>query len=355
MKLLVLGGTRFLGRHLAQQALAAGHQVTLLHRGRSNALLFPQADHRIADRDDADDLAAALGTAMTGGTWDAAIDTSAYFPRQVRTAAAALAGRVGQYQLVSTISVYAAFDRPGLDESAPLAMLADPTAEAVTGETYGGLKVLCEQAAVAGFGDRCLIARPGLLVGPYDSTGRFTWWVQRFARATPGETVLAPGDPNGPVQCIDARDAAAWLLLQAESAGTHDTGSHRIFNLTGPGTATTMATLLDTARQTLAPGAQLEWVSEAHLLAQDAAPWSDLPLWLPQAQAGLHAVSIGRALARGLQCRPLAQTIADTAAWVARVTPAQPVAGEGPPRAAVGLSPEREAALLATWAARAAG
>ena len=327
-----------------------------MHRGRSNATLFPQADHRIADRDDAGDLAGAFGTAMTRGTWDAAIDTSAYFPRQVKSVAAALAGRVGQYQLVSTISVYAAFDRPGLDESAPLATLADPAVEAVTGETYGGLKVLCEQAAVAGFGDRCLIARPGLLVGTHDPTGRFTWWVQRFAHAKPGETVLAPGDPNGPVQCIDARDAAAWLLLQAEGARTGGTGgTGGIFNLTGPTTAATMATLMDTARQTLAPGARLEWVSEAHLLAQGVAPWSDLPLWLPQAQAGLHAVCIGRALARGLHCRPLAQTIADTAAWVASVAPATPVAGEGPPRPAVGLAPAREAALLATWAARAAG
>ena len=206
MQLLVLGGTRFLGRHLAEQALATGHRVTLLHRGRSNAALFPQAEHRIADRD------VDLSAALAGGMWDAVIDTSAYFPRQVKSVAAALAGRVGQYQLVSSISVYAAFDKPGLDESAPLTTLADPTVETVTGASYGGLKVLCEQAAVAGFGKRCLIARPGLIVGPHDPTGRFTWWAQRFARAgqvQAGDTVLAPGNAAGPMQCIDVRDAAA--------------------------------------------------------------------------------------------------------------------------------------------------
>ena len=365
MKLLILGGTRFLGRHLTEQALAAGHQVTLLHRGRSNATLFAQAEHRIADRDDAAALATALGstlgTAISGGRWDAAIDTSAYFPRQVKSVAAALAGRVGQYQLVSTISVYAAFDKPGLDETAPLATLADPTVETVTGETYGGLKALCEQAAAEGFGKRCLIARPGLLVGPHDPTGRFTWWAQRFARAQAGSTVLAPGDPAGPVQCIDARDAAAWLLLQAERDGSGSSSGDGggIFNLTGPNTPTTVGALMDTARQTLAPAARLEWVDEAFLLAQGVAPWTDLPVWLPRAQAHLHEVSIAAALARGLQCRPLAQTLADTAAWAQNFeqtsAQASPATDGGLPRPAVGLSPEREASLLAAWAAQQSG
>jgi len=346
MKILILGGTRFLGRHLAEQALAQGHSVTLLHRGRSGPGLFAQAEHRIADRDG--DL-----SALDTGEWDSVIDTSAYVPRQVRAVAARLAGRVGQYQLVSTISVYAdmdsgGVDAGGVDESAPLQTLADPTAEAVTGETYGGLKVLCEQAAMEGFAGRCLISRPGLLVGPHDPTGRFSWWVQRVQR---GGTVLAPGDPATPVLFIDARDAAAWQLLQAEhqTAGT--------FNLTGPARPLTIGGLLQAARDTLNPAAQLRWVDEKFLLDAGVAPWSDLPVWLPQAQAGLHQTNIARALATGLQCRPLAATLDDTAQWLnaaATATAPAPAAAASPARPAVGLAPEREAALLQAWQAQSA-
>ncbi len=335
MKLLILGGTRFLGRHLAQRALAAGHEVTLLHRGRSAPGLFPQAEHRVADRDG--DLAV-----LAQGRWDAAIDTSAYVPRQVRAVARALAGRVGQYQLVSSISVYATYACPGLAEDAPRQTLADPTVETVEAETYGGLKALCEQAAVAGFGQACLIARPGLLVGPHDPTGRFTWWVQRIARAADGSEVLAPGEPAAPVQFIDARDAAAWLLRQAEQ------GTRGVFNLTGPNVPTTFGAMLAAACATLAPAARLTWIDEACLLAQGVAPWTELPLWLPRDSAGLHQVSIARALATGLQCRPVAQTLADTAAWAAAKS-ATTTTGDAPPRSAVGMAPEREAALLAVW------
>ncbi len=336
MKLLILGGTRFLGRHLADQALAAGHAVTLLHRGHSGAALFPQAEHRIGDRNG--DLAV-----LAGGTWDAVIDTSAYVPRHVRRMAEVLAGRVGHYQLVSTISVYAEFAAAGTAEDAPRAVLADPATEQVTGETYGGLKALCEDAAFAAeaaFGGRVLVNRPGLLVGPFDPTGRFSWWVQRLQQ---GGTVLAPGDPATPVQFIDARDAAAWMLRQAE-AGT--SGATATANLTGPLQPLTMGGLLDTAVATLAPaGTTLQWVDEAWLLAQGVQPWSDLPVWLPRAQAGLHAVSLARAMATGLACRPLADTLRDTAAWLAghALTTAAP---GGPPRPAVGLTPEREGELL---------
>ena len=338
MKLLILGGTRFLGRHLAEQALAQGHAVTLMHRGRSGPGLFPQAEHRIADRDG--DLAA-----LAQGEWDSVIDTSAYVPRQVRAVAAKLAGRVGQYQLVSTISVYADMDAGGVDEGAALHLLPDPSTETVTGDTYGGLKVLCEQAAMQGFAGHCLISRPGLLVGPHDPTGRFSWWLQRLQR---GGTVLAPGDPSTPVQFIEARDAAAWMLLQA-SAGT--TG---IFNLTGPAQPLTIGGLLQAARQTLNPAAQLQWVDEKFLLDAGVAPWSDLPVWLPRAQAGLHGVDIARALATGLHCRPLADTLSDTARWLQDHVP-PPADATAPSRPPVGLAPEREAALLQAWQAAKAG
>jgi 2'-hydroxyisoflavone reductase len=328
MKLLILGGTRFLGRHLAEQALAAGHEVSLLHRGQSNAGLFPQAKHLIADRNG--DL-----SALQGGTWDACIDTSAYVPRHVRSVAALLAGRVGQYQLVSSISAYddcGYSPQAGPHEDSPLARLADATVEAVTGQTYGGLKVLCEEAAQQAYGARCLVSRPGLIVGPHDPTGRFTWWPQRLLR---GGTVLSPGDPATPVQFIDVRDAAAWMLLQAER------GTAGVFNLVGPDTPLTIGGLLNSARDTLNPGATLRWVDETWLLDQGVQPWSDLPVWLPRAQAGMHRTDIRRARATGLTSRPLAQTLADTAAW-AQGQPTPPT---------VGLAPDREAALLAAWAA----
>ena len=339
MKLLVLGGTRFLGRHIVQQALAAGHRVTLLHRGRSGPALFPQAEHRIADRDRDGDLAV-----LAAGSWDAAIDTSAYFPRQVRSVATVLDGRVGQYQLVSSISAYAEFDRPGLNENAPLKTLADPDVQVVNGDTYGGLKALCEQAAVQTFEGRCLVSRPGLLVGPHDPSGRFTWWLQRAQR---GGDMLAPGDPLAPVQFIDARDAAAWMLLQAER------GTRGTFNLSGPATPTTMGELLGAVCAALAPRSALQWVGESFLLEHGVAPWTDLPLWLPRSSAGLHQLDIGRALESGLRCRALAQTIVDTADWAA----AEESAGRAAPgtagvlRPAIGLSADREQTLLQAWRA----
>jgi 2'-hydroxyisoflavone reductase len=217
--------------------------------------------------------------------------------------------------------------------------------ETLTGDTYGGLKVLCEQAAQAGFAGRCLVVRPGLIVGPHDPTGRFTWWLQRFARAAPGSDVIAPGRPDAPVQFIDGRDLAAWMLLQAER------GTAGVFNLTGPDAPLRWGLFLDTAREALAPAAQLAWVDEAFVLEQGIAPWSDLPVWLPTSDEGLHRVSVARALAAGLHCRPLRATVLDTAAWAAGTTPAPPAAG-GLARSPVGLTPEREAAMLAAWSRR---
>jgi 2'-hydroxyisoflavone reductase len=324
VELLVVGGTRFLGRHLVQQALAAGHRVTLLHRGVSNAALFPQAEHRIADRN------GDLGV-LRDSTWDAVIDTCAYVPRHVRTIAAALRGRIGHYQLVSTISVYAQFAPRGTDEQAPLAVLDDANTEVVDGTTYGGLKALCEQALHDALPDRACIVRPGLLVGPHDPTGRFTWWMQRFVR---GGVVVCPGVPSAPLQFIDARDAAAFMLRQAEAARSG------VFNLTGPLAPLTMGAFFERARAVLSPSAALRWVSEARLLNAGVEPWSELPLWVPAETAGLHAVDITRARAAGLRCRAIDDTLRDTAAWVA--------SGAAPNVASVGLSGAREAALLAS-------
>ncbi|GAB4204797.1 MAG: SDR family oxidoreductase [Tibeticola sp.] len=324
MKILILGGTRFLGRHIAEQALAQGHAVTLFHRGRCGAGLLPEAEHRIGDRNA--DL-----QVLSGGTWDACIDTSAYSPRQVATAAEALAGRIGRYQLISSISVYEFADGAvGADEDNPLQQLADPLTETVDERTYGGLKALCEAQAQQAFGAECLIARPGLIVGPYDPTGRFTWWVQRMLR---GGEVLAPGDPATPVQWLDARDAARWLLLQAQQ------GSAGVFNLVGPQDAMTLGEWLTRIRAVLNPSATLRWVAEDWLLGQGVAPWSDLPVWLPRSMAGLHRTSNRRALLTGFAPSALEETIRDVAAALSQT----------PVPCGVGLPWQRERQLLAAW------
>jgi 2'-hydroxyisoflavone reductase len=331
VKLLVLGGTRFLGRHLATDALARGHSVTLVHRGRSAGAQdsnLARAEHLIGDRDH--DLPRLLGGQRT---WDAAIDTSAYVPRQVREAVRVLGERVGHYQLVSSISVYRDEGVEGPDEEAALATLDDPTTEAVTGETYGALKALCEQALLQALGPRAGIVRPGLIVGPFDTTERFGWWARRVQR---GGSVLAPGTPQDPVQFIDARDAAAFMLALAER------GQGGAYNLNGPTEPLTMGAWLETLRDELRPDAVLQWVDAQVLLDQGVAPWSDLPLWLPPALAGMHRTRIERALAAGLRCRPLAQTVRDAAAWLG----SRPAPTQHPP----GITPEREAELLAAWA-----
>ncbi|MBL8341700.1 MAG: NAD-dependent epimerase/dehydratase family protein [Rubrivivax sp.] len=332
MRLLIIGGTKFLGRHLAAMALEAGHEVALLHRGRTGAELFPAARHLLADRDDTAAMQAVLAGA---GPWDAVIDTSAYVPRQVRTLAGMLAGRTRHYQLVSTISVYVDAPRDTTPEEAALRTLADETIEEVSGQTYGALKALCERAARQGFagtGTAVLVGRPGLIVGPFDPTERFTWWVRRFARAAAGEPVLVPGDPAAPVQFIDARDLAAWMLAQA-TAGTPGT-----FNLTGPAQRLTMGACLEAMRGALGAGARLTWAPQAFLLQQGVTPWTELPLWVPDDDAGMMRIDIGRALRAGLALRPLPQTLLDTWAWARENPPAAP--------GATGIDPEREVALL---------
>ena len=332
MKLLVIGGTRFLGRHFVEAALARGHALTLFNRGRSAPGLFAGVETVTGDRDGG--LAALLSPSAR--TWDAVLDPSGYVPRVVRASAAALAGRAGLYAFVSSISVYATPIAPGADESAPLATLADPATEAITGETYGALKAACEREAVAAFGERALVVRPGLIVGPHDTTDRFPYWPRRLSR---GGDVLAPGDGSQPVQVIDARDLAAWLLDMLER------GAGGTFNATGPASPLTLAELLEGAARALGMPSRLVWVDEAFLLERGVQPWTEVPLWVPPEEGGLDEVSIARALAAGLKLRPLEQTVRDTLAWdLARPDSAR----EGSPA----LKPEREAELLAEWRAR---
>jgi 2'-hydroxyisoflavone reductase len=212
--------------------------------------LFPGAEHRVGDRDGPLD-------ALAEGQWDAVVDTSAYVPRQVRTMTAALAGRIGHYQFVSTISVYREPARPGVTEDAPQVVLDDPGTEIVDGKTYGGLKALCERVLLDTLPGEADIVRPGLLVGPHDPTGRFTWWVERVQR---GGEVLCPGTPEAQVQLIDARDAAAFMLARLKA------GARGVVHVSGPCEPLTMGALLSAARTALHPAAQLQWVDAAFLL-----------------------------------------------------------------------------------------
>jgi 2'-hydroxyisoflavone reductase len=333
MKALVFGGTRFLGRHLVDALRAAGHEVTLLNRGRSDPSAYPALEQLHGDRDPrlGDGLAR-----LQGRDWDVAFDLCGYVPRVVRAACDALAGRVGRYVFVSSISVYDGFAAPGLDESAPLAALADPASEEVMAH-YGALKAACEREVGAVFGAAALNVRPGLIVGPFDPTGRFTYWPLRIAR---GGDVIAPAPSTYPVQFIDARDLAQWMLQAALR------GAQGAFNVTGPANAaTTLGALLGACAEVSATAPRVHWLDADFLLAQGVAPWTDLPLWVGPEDAAMNQVSVSRALATGLVTRPVRETIVDTLAW-AQAAPLRA------PAARVGLAAEREAQLLAAWLAR---
>jgi 2'-hydroxyisoflavone reductase len=326
MKLLLLGGTIFLGRHLVEAALARGHEVTLFNRGRHNADLFPEVEKLRGDRDG--NLAA-----LQGRRWDAVIDTCGYVPRVVRASAELLAKAVEHYTFISSLSVYSDFSAPGMDESGPTGRLEEETTEEVTGETYGPLKALCEQAAEAAMPGRALNIRPGLIVGPHDPSDRFTYWPRRVAR---GGEVLAPGDPGSLTQFIDVRDLAEWNIRMMEA------GKTGVYNATGPDYPLTMGRLLEECRNVGGSGARITWADEQFLLDSQVAPWTELPLWVPASEgAGFNAVNCGKAIADELTFRPLADTIRDTLAWDA----ARPA--DMPLRA--GLTPEREAEVLQAW------
>jgi 2'-hydroxyisoflavone reductase len=330
MRLLVLGGTQFLGRHLVEAALEAGDAVTIFHRGRTNPELFAGRAERIAgDRDGGLD-------ALAGGEWDAVVDTSGYVPRVVHASAAALADRCGHYTFVSTESVYGDVPDAGIDESAPVAELVDPATEVIDGETYGGLKALCEAAAEAAMPGRVLNVRPGLIVGPWDPSDRFTYWPRRIAA---GGAVLVPGTPERPVQYVDGRDLAAWILAAARR------GLTGVFNACGPAERTGMGELIDACIRVSGSDAAPVWADEAALVAAGVEPWTELPLWVgegvnPQ-DAGFMQISSARAIAEGLSFRRTEEIVRDTLAWDR----------EHPEfRSAAVLAPEREAELLAALA-----
>lgn len=337
MRLLILGGTQFLGRHIVDSARRRGHALTLFNRGRTNPTPIAGVEQVRGDREH--DL-----SLLAGRRWDAVIDTSGYLPRIVRASAAALADSVETYAFVSSISAYDAFPRPGLDEDAPTA--PDPPAdeEDVTGH-YGELKAACERSVEDVLPGRALIIRPGLIVGPHDPTERFTYWVRRLAV---GDRVLAPAAPDQPVQLIDARDLAEWIVRMAERGATG------VYNATGPADRLTLGRMLERIRAATGARANLVWVQEDQLADAGVAPWDELPLWLDLDRnpdlRGFLAVDVGRALAAGLGLRPLEDTVLDTLAWVrerGEDAPARPAGALLPP---AGLAAEREADLLAQLA-----
>lgn len=328
MKLLILGGTIFLGRHIVEAALQRGHTVTLFNRGQRNAELFPQLQKLRGDRRAENGL-----EALKGHTWDAVIDTCGYIPREVRASARLLADAVQHYAFISTESVYANFQQAGIDETYATGTLADETVEEVTGETYGPLKALCEREAEAALPGRALIIRPGLIVGPNDPTDRFTYWPVRVAR---GGEVLAPQHAGYAVQFIDVRDLAAWTVGMVEAQQTG------VFNADGPTTA--LGEVLQIRQAQSQSAAQFIWVTEEFLAQNNVAPWSQMPLWIPESDAdaaGFARISIAKAHAASLTHRPLTETVRDTLAWAA-TRPADH-------QWRAGLSPEREAELLKLW------
>jgi len=322
MRLLVLGGTRFVGRHLVEAALQRGHSVTLFNRRRSRPGLWPDVEELRGDRDGPLE-------ALRGRSWDAVVDTSGYVPRIVRLSAGALADATRRYLFVSSVSVYRPWLPPGVDESAPVAELGDPSTEEVTEETYGGLKALCERVVDEIYGERSLVVRPGLVVGPHDETDRFTYWVRRVAR---GGRVLAPGRPERSVQLIDGRDLGSWMVTLVEG------GFHGVFNATGPADRLTMGELLERCRGVIGSDASFAWVPEAALLEAGVQPWTELPLWIPESdpESSLDSVDSARARTAGLTLRPLENTVRDTLVWDE---------GRGTDMAA-GLTARREKELL---------
>jgi 2'-hydroxyisoflavone reductase len=327
MDILVLGGTRFVGRHLVDAALARGDRVTCFNRGRSGAAPAG-VEQRVGDR--RADLAA-----LAEGRWDLVVDTCGYLPREVAATAELLKNRVGRYLFVSSVSVYASSAR-GACEGDPLATIADPDTETVDGRTYGALKALCEAHLHAALGERALVLRPGLIVGPHDPTQRFTWWPARLARAAEdGLPVLAPGRPEAPVQWIDARDLAAFMLHLA------DEGRNGCFNVVDE--PVPMVDFLAACARAAGAQPRWQWLPVADLVALGAEPWSDLPLVVPDDadHAGFMRTQARAARTAGLHTRPMAETITDTLAWW-RSLPAEARAFDK-----AGLAAERERTLRA--------
>ncbi len=339
LRILILGGTAFLGPATVAVARARGHEITLFNRGRTNQHLYPDLPKLKGDR--FDDLAA-----LETGEWDVCIDNSGYIPRTVQASAELLKDRVKQYIFISSISVFADFSVRDLDEKSPVGTMTDEEITAaqgmrdITGTNYGPLKALCEQANTNVFGKHACNIRPGLIVGPMDRSDRFTYWPVRISR---GGEVLAPGTPETVTQVIDVRDLAEFIVLAAEK------GYRGTYNATSPAEELTMGELLDTCRKVSGSDATFTWADAAFLEEQEVAAWSDMPVWVPLEgeEAGHPFINVMKAVGDGLTFRPISETVRGTLDWWATVDQERK---DKPMRS--GLTPEREAEVLAAWHAK---
>jgi 2'-hydroxyisoflavone reductase len=303
MKILILGGKRFLGIALVEAMLEAGHTPTLFNRGQTNPDLFPKIKNLIGDREK--DL-----SALKRRKWDAVIDTSGFLPKVVKKSAKMLSNKCETYLFISTISVYRDFNNPDIREDYPLAQLEDPENEDYTGEAYGPLKALCEYEIQQNFEGNVIVVRPGLIVGPNDPTDRFTYWLWRVSL---GGKVLAPAPPSANLQFIDVRDLAAFILRLIEK------GNKGVYNVVGPKKPATFGSLLVASREAAESDATFVWVDERFLLDEGVKPWVDLPLWIPNADptfVGFYNINNAKAIKAGLAFKPLSTTVGDTLAWL---------------------------------------
>jgi 2'-hydroxyisoflavone reductase len=339
LRILVLGGTLFVGRWLVHEALARGHKVTMFHRGQTNADLLPEAERVHGDRSrDLDKL--------DGRVWDAVVDTCGFRSDIVRASAARLEARVGHYTFISSISVFADPMPANAGESAPLAKLPGDIEDEDDITTYGARKALCERAAEAAMPGRVLSIRPGLVVGPYDYVDRFGYWVRRIAA---GGEVLCPGRPERLIELIDVRDMMNWNLDLIERGVTG------VFNATGPERPLTSGEMMEACRRASGSDARFTWMDDDFLMEKEVVPFGEMPFWLPEKEFP-HAFEVDcrKAFAAGLHFRPLVETCADTLAW----DRARDVTKEAAPQrrlkflGQVGMKPERERTLLAEWRER---
>ena len=331
LKILILGGTGFIGPHQVNYALQRGHTVTLFNRGKTNTHLFPDVEKLEGDRND--NLTALEGDRK----WDVVIDNSATVPRWVRQSASLLKGRTSQYMYVSSLSVYSETSKVGIAEDGAVFKLEDPAVEKITGETYGGMKALCEEESRKAFPDSHTVLRPTLIVGPGDQTDRFTYWPVKIYR---GGEILAPGTPDDPVQIIDARDLSEWMIRLAEQKtfGTFNASS-RPFG---------MAEMLYGIKASTSKHGWFTWIPADFLEKQEVHPWSDMPVWFPPVGEfkGFSMFSVQKALDAGLTFRPLAKTSRETMNWFSGLPE------ERQKNLKSGLNPEREMEILELWNSR---
>jgi len=326
-RVLILGGTGFLGPALVEQCQTMNAEVTLFNRGKTNPHLFPELEKLRGDRNG--DL-----SALEGREFDWVLDTSGQIPRQVEASAGLLAQQAERYAFVSSISAYANLSVPGVEEAGATIPMPEPYSEQMP-QHYGALKAGCERAAQAAMPGRATVIRPGLIVGPGDPTDRFTYWPTRVAR---GGDIVAPNNPSDPAQFIDVRDLAAFIVQ------TQSTAQDGVFNVTGPTDPMTMGGLLDACKTVTGSDASFHWVSTPSLTEHGVAPWMELTVWVPPDDAefgGMSRVSIAKAIGAGLETRAVQDTIADTLAW----WEALPAPRRAQPRA--GLAPDKEQKVLA--------